>query len=527
MALVVSDRVRETTASTGTGAITLDGAQANFVAFSAALSDGDTTFYAIVDNNNLAWETGVGTYASAGNTIARTTVLGSSNAGSLVNLQAGLKDVFLTNPATQAVYLDANDKIAGNQTFSGTVTLNADPASGLQAATKQYVDNIAAAGLHYHDPVRVEKEGNLVATYDNGTAGVGATLTNADTQAALVIDDVTLSVSDRVLIYEQTDATQNGVYTVTDTGSVSTNWVLTRATDADTYAPSDPDSFGQGDAFFVREGTLGAGETYVMNTEGTITFGTTDITFAQVSSAQVYIGGTGIDITGNTISSDATLAEVTSNGASTTDALSLAGITVTSFAMGSAYSLPTSDGTSGQFLQTNGSGTVTFATASVPTLDAVTGAGNNTANNITVGNINASDVSCNAFTSTGIDDNATSTAITVDASENVGINITNPTEKLHVDGNILATGTVTAPTFSGNATTATTASSLSGVTATADELNKLDGVTATTAELNTVDGVTSNIQTQLNGKAAQKGTATVYGGAKFSLSGNTLTITTT
>lgn len=330
MALVVADRVKETTTSTGTGAITLAGAQANFVAFSAVLSDGDTTFYAIVDDNNLAWEVGVGTYASAGNTVTRTTVLASSNAGSAVNLQAGTKEVFVTNPATQAVYLDANDKIAGNQTFSGTVTLNADPASGLQAATKQYVDTIAAAGLHYHDPVRVEKEGNLVATYDNGTAGVGATLTNADTQAALVIDDVTLSVSDRVLIYEQTDATQNGIYTVTDTGSVSTNWVLTRATDADTYAPSDPDSFGQGDAFFVREGTLGAGETYVMNTEGTITFGTTNITFAQVSSAQVYTGGTGINITGSVISTDATLAEITVNGATTTDAVTVGGLHVNS-----------------------------------------------------------------------------------------------------------------------------------------------------------------------------------------------------
>jgi hypothetical protein len=330
MALVVADRVKETTTSTGTGAITLAGAQPNFVAFSAVLSDGDTTFYAIVDNNNLAWEVGVGTYASAGNTVTRTTVLASSNAGSAVNLQAGTKEVFVTNPATQAVYLDANDKIAGNQTFSGTVTLNADPASGLQAATKQYVDTIAAAGLHYHDPVRVEKEGNLVVTYDNGTAGVGATLTNADTQAALVIDGVTLSVADRVLIYEQTDATQNGIYTVTDTGSVSTNWVLTRATDADTYAPSDPDSLGQGDAFFVQEGTLGAGETYVMNTEGTITFGTTNITFAQVSFAQVYTGGTGINITGSVISTDATLAEITVNGATTADAVTVGGLHVNS-----------------------------------------------------------------------------------------------------------------------------------------------------------------------------------------------------
>lgn len=192
-------------------------------------------------------------------------------------------------------------------TMTGALTLNADPSTNLQAATKQYVDTIAAASLHYHDPVRVEKEGNLNATYNNGTAGVGATLTNNNTQAALVIDGVTLSLNDRVLIYEQTNAFENGIYTVTDTGSVSTNWVLTRATDADSYSPSDPDSLGEGDAFFVLEGALGAGELYVMNTSGAITFGTTAIDFVQVSSAQVYTGGTGITISGSEISTTALL----------------------------------------------------------------------------------------------------------------------------------------------------------------------------------------------------------------------------
>jgi hypothetical protein len=121
----------------------------------------------------------------------------------------------------------------------------------------------------------------------------------------LVIDGVTLNSADRVLVYEQTDQTQNGIYTVTNTGSASTNWVLTRATDADSYGPSDPDSLGQGDAFFVQEGAAGAGETYVMNTEGTITFGTTNITFAQFSSAQIYSAGDGLTLTGVTFAAGA------------------------------------------------------------------------------------------------------------------------------------------------------------------------------------------------------------------------------
>jgi hypothetical protein len=79
-----------------------------------------------------------------------------------------------------------------------TVTLTQDPTLALQAATKQYVDTVAATGIHFHEPVRVEAPTNLNATYANGTAGVGATLTNAGTQAALVIDGVTLNGTDAV-----------------------------------------------------------------------------------------------------------------------------------------------------------------------------------------------------------------------------------------------------------------------------------------------------------------------------------------
>jgi len=295
MALVVKDRVKESSTTSGTGTLTLAGAVTGFQAFSAALSNGDTTYYAIAESSTGAWEVGLGTYTTSGTTLARTTILDSSNSGSAINLSGAGADVFITQPADKAAYFDA----------SGDLFLNQDPTSALQSATKQYVDSIAAAGIHYHDPVRVEREGNLTATYNNGTAGVGATLTNSGTQAALVIDGVTLNSADRVLVYEQTDQTQNGIYTVTNTGSGSTNWVLTRATDADSYGPSDPDSLGQGDAFFVQEGAAGAGETYVMNTEGTITFGTTNITFAQFSSAQIYSAGNGLTLTGVTFAAGA------------------------------------------------------------------------------------------------------------------------------------------------------------------------------------------------------------------------------
>ncbi len=96
MALVVKDRVKETTTTTGTGTITLAGAVTGFQSFSA-IGNGNTTFYTIVGNNE--WEVGIGTYTSSGTTLSRDTVLSSSNSGSLVNFSAGTKDVFVTYPA--------------------------------------------------------------------------------------------------------------------------------------------------------------------------------------------------------------------------------------------------------------------------------------------------------------------------------------------------------------------------------------------------------------------------------------------
>jgi hypothetical protein len=188
------------------------------------------------------------------------------------------------------------------------------PTSGTDIANKTYVDNLVAAGTHFHEPVRVESPINLNATYNNGTAGVGATLTNAGTQVALVIDGVTVSVADRVLVYEQTNQTQNGVYVVTDVGSGATNWVLTRASDADTYVVDSPNGLSEGSTFFVQEGTTGAGETYTCNTSGVITFGTTNITFAQISSAQIYSAGTGLSLSGTQFSIANTAVTPTSYG---------------------------------------------------------------------------------------------------------------------------------------------------------------------------------------------------------------------
>jgi hypothetical protein len=198
--------------------------------------------------------------------------------------------------------------VTGAATFGSTVLLDADPTLALQAATKQYVDTAVSTGLHVHTPVLVATTGNLTATYINGSSGVGATLTNSGAQAALAIDGVNMATNDRVLVWQQSAQAQNGVYVVTTVGSGATNWVLTRSSDADTYSPADTGGLGGGDYFYVQSGSTGAGDSYICTNDGTITFGTTAITFSQFSGAITYVGGTNIDITGQTISLTGTVA---------------------------------------------------------------------------------------------------------------------------------------------------------------------------------------------------------------------------
>jgi hypothetical protein len=352
MAFIIKDRVKESTTTTGTGAISLGGSVATFDAFSAYMNNGDTAYYAIVHTTSGVdeWEVGLGTW-NTGNTLTRTTVLSGSNGTSAETFSSGPKDVFMTYPAAVAAYTDGSGDLSGDMglgnhsttelvegsnlyytdarvdarlsggtgvtynagaisigqsvattadaTFN-TVTVAGDPTSGLHLATKEYVDTIASAGIHYHDPVRAEHPTNLAATYNNGSAGVGATLTNSGTNAAIVLDGVSLDLNDRVLVANQTNQTQNGVYSVTTVGSGSAAWVLTRTTDTDSYSPSDPDSFGKGDAFFIKEGTSNAGHLDVLTTAGAITFGTTNIHFAEVAETTVYSAGTGLNLTGTT-----------------------------------------------------------------------------------------------------------------------------------------------------------------------------------------------------------------------------------
>ena len=200
-------------------------------------------------------------------------------------------------------------KFTGASTFGSTVTLNANPTLGLQAATKQYVDSAVATGFTVHPAVRLATAAALAAnTYNNGASGVGATLT-ANANGALSIDGVAVAASDRVLIKNEATASRNGSYSVTATGSAGTPYVLTRTTDFDQAAASE---IANNAYFFVSAGSTNAGSAFILSQTAVIVVGTTALPFTLFADQLDYVGGTNINVTGLTISLTGTVAP--SNG---------------------------------------------------------------------------------------------------------------------------------------------------------------------------------------------------------------------
>lgn len=255
------------------------------------------------------------TFPDLSGTVALTSDISSAiNAISTSDIEEGSNLYFTVERAQDAVGNAVGDGLLYND-LSGTITVNpgdfsiselAGPTGELNfgsyrltnvgtplapgdAANKSYVDN-TTAGLNFHAAVHAATVANLDSTYNNGTSGVGATLT-ASSNGALVVDGHTLNVGDRVLVKNQTSGVQNGIYTVTATGDVSNPWVLTRATDADNN-PTGEMSYG--DFTFVQQGSTNAGFGYIVNTSGTITLGTTPISYVQFNAGQVVTAGNGL-----------------------------------------------------------------------------------------------------------------------------------------------------------------------------------------------------------------------------------------
>ena len=229
------------------------------------------------------------------------TVTGATVLNGAVTLgDASADAVAITGTATftPSADFDGGFTVASSQTIDmggNQITNVADPTQAQNAATKAYVDAVKT-GLNVKDSAKLATTAALAAsTYANGSSGVGATLT-ANANGALTIDSVAVSTSDRVLIKDQADAAQNGIYTVTNTGGAGAAFVLTRATDADTGAELPGGTF-----IFVTQGTNNADNGFTFTHNGTPTIGTTDLTVAQFSGAGQIDAGAGLTKSGNTL----------------------------------------------------------------------------------------------------------------------------------------------------------------------------------------------------------------------------------
>jgi hypothetical protein len=203
------------------------------------------------------------------------------------------------NNVTSAIQTQLDDKLSKTGgTMTGALTLSADPSASLHAATKQYVDN-TASGVVAKPQVLGATTANIDATYSNGTAGVGATLTH-NTNGVFPSAAGGASgwaVGKGILVKNQTNKAQNGRYYVSDMGSVSTPYVLTRCTYCD-EASEIPGAY-----IFVQDGTsAGTGWIQVVEDPATFVVGTDNIDVFQFSGSGTITAGTGITVSGNEVS---------------------------------------------------------------------------------------------------------------------------------------------------------------------------------------------------------------------------------
>jgi len=202
MAFVIADRVRETTTTTGTGNLTLDGAVSKFRTFASVLSSSDTTYYSIVEQSGTDWEVGIGTF-TAPSTLARTTILSSANGGAAVNFAAGIKDVFITLPATRTVVsigggstgLTPATASYGEVTLAGTLVVGNGGTGTSSAFTSGSIVFAGASGVYSQD------NANLFYDNTNDRLGVGTTTpvskiqANGDVAGTFFVNPTTVSAN--------------------------------------------------------------------------------------------------------------------------------------------------------------------------------------------------------------------------------------------------------------------------------------------------------------------------------------------
>ena len=456
MAFVIADRVRETTTTTGTGTINLLGAVTNFETFTANLSNSDTTYYAIVDNTNNAFEVGLGTFTSSGTTLARTTIIASSNSNSAVNFGAGTKDVFITVPASKIVVEDGDDNVSvgGDVTVGDDLTVNGGVIdfksnSGSPASLKMYCESSNAHHQTLQPQPHSASASNTLRLPNSGSS---------DTQD-LVAVDIAQTLTNKTLTSPVIETMTGSSITLDSAGDINLD-----AGGADVTLKDDGTTFGSL--------TNSSGELVIKS-------GSTPTTAVTFSGANVTFAGN-LTVNGTTTTIDTTNTTVKDtllglNSGATSNANDC-GIIIERGSTGND-ALFIWDESADKFAL----GTTTDNASSTGNLDMTTGTlVANVEGNVT-GTIQTAAQS--NITSLG-----TLTTLTVD---NV---IINGTTIGHTDDTDLMTVANGVLTVAGEVSMTTL--DIGGT-----------NVTATAAELNHVDGVTSNVQTQIDAKAT-KGFAT-------------------
>ena len=413
----------------------------------------------IVANANYA------AYANIANT-ANTAATVTTNAQPNITSVGTLTTLSVTGDANVGNIGATNAVFTGTGSFDGNVNMNTHwinnvgyPSASTDVASKAYVDTMVSTGIAYHQPVQVATTTDLdtatggTVSYDNGTAGVGATLQTTGT--FLLIDGANVQTAGtRILVKNESNAAWNGVYEYTSTT------VITRTSDADEYGPDSTEQLSINDYFFVQGGTINEGVAYILSSPaGTITFGTTNIVFAEFSTSQVYNAGTGLTLTNTTFSVNENQPQITEVG--TLSNLQSNGIVNFSNAanvdLGPISNLHIAGGTSDYILSTDGAGNLSWIAA--PSGGSI--------NYISGGNSNVF-VNANGNVTTSVAGNANILTVTgTGANLNGTLNVTGLVTIPNTAGGAtdIAMGSPTQGNLISNAVTLTTSSSVSNAIA--------------------------------------------------------------